>query len=278
MHPFNQSIKPDYDNTRFVYHYTKLETARDHILPSATLRFNQLANVNDPKESISNDWLLFGSADDLGNARERVVEFFRLNVKAACFSRDNPDICSHDEYGIDACSRGYMKPRMWATYGDEHKGVCLVFDKQKLEAVFRSHIEPDDRFFHGDVRYGRFLTPEDSLGFSINFAELDKDFISTIHRMVDEYSGVYFFFKHADWMTEDEYRCILVGNRQQIEHLPFGDALVGVALGVDTPEKEIDKIVALADDKKVPVIQSTWGFTHGGTKCLNDIATAVTAE
>ncbi|HAT86949.1 MAG TPA: hypothetical protein DCS30_13995 [Rhizobiales bacterium] len=30
---------------------------------------------------------------------------------------------------------GHIKPRMWAIYGDQHKGVCLVFDKIQLTAA-----------------------------------------------------------------------------------------------------------------------------------------------
>lgn len=276
MHPFHMGLQPAYDTCKFIYHYTKLETARDCILPNRTLRLSQLADINDSKESISNDWQLFGNENqEFADTRDLVIECFRLNVKAVCFSRDDQDVDPAHQFPLDPCSRGYVKPRMWTTYGRAHKGVCLVFDRQRLEAAFRAHIDPAEKLLCGPVSYGRPLSFGVLRSFALEFSDFAQDFSATIHSKIDQNSAYYFFFKHLDWITENEYRFVLISDRQQYEDLPFDDALAGVALSMETSSEGTGDIVSIADKAKIPVVQPIWGLNHSKFKFLNEFARAV---
>ena len=56
MHPIHMEFTPDFDREKYLCHYTSMDTAINYILNNRTLRFNPLANVNDPMESDPNYW------------------------------------------------------------------------------------------------------------------------------------------------------------------------------------------------------------------------------
>jgi hypothetical protein len=53
-----------------------------------------------------------------------------------------------ERYGVSCFSRKYNNILMWSHYADSHKGVCLVFNKQKLYENFKKNeikiFEPED--------------------------------------------------------------------------------------------------------------------------------------
>jgi hypothetical protein len=136
----------DFDTEQYVFHYTTAENAFKHILPSATLRLGPLATVNDPRESrlLGFTYLpknlmrqTLGSHDamwhHLDNWKDRNVTdqasaLLTKRIKIACFSRDSRRVTADDP----GYYRGYSRPAMWAYYGANHTGVCLVFDRRLL--------------------------------------------------------------------------------------------------------------------------------------------------
>jgi Protein of unknown function (DUF2971) len=113
-----------------IYHYTKLSTAIEFILPSMTLRTNFLNKMNGPKE---NQRWSFGSVNvpyeslypELNSNIDRNVAHFdsiyklgeeiKSKIQAICFVYSN-------EY------EGYENEMMWAQYAENHKGICLEID------------------------------------------------------------------------------------------------------------------------------------------------------
>lgn len=43
---------------------------------------------------------------------------------------------------------------MWEQYGDNHRGACLMFDRDRLEAFLQNEVG-DERIYWDDVRYDR---------------------------------------------------------------------------------------------------------------------------
>ena len=110
--------------SRYVYHYTSVETARDHILKTGTLRLGQLAATNDPRESKNWEFSLWTSGKhDLGQYKfQECSDWFssalKSNVRLACFSLDRgPLTGDHTE---DILQRGFANPTTSAP-GNEAK-------------------------------------------------------------------------------------------------------------------------------------------------------------
>lgn len=267
-----------FDSNKYIYHYTRADTAIDYILSSRTLQLSQFANLNDPKESKFEDIYVFGNADlPFGDTRNRLIDFFRLKVKAVCFSRDDQNVDYPHPYSSDMCSRGYAKSRMWATYGDNHKGVCLVFDKEKLRDIFTVNKNTNDHLFYGSVNYGRIYSEimKDNEAFYADIKELNEDFETAINKMISNHWKTYFLFKHEDWVTENEYRFLLVGDKEENEYLPFKDALAGIAVGMDISEEDSNKIITFSNENNIPAVKAEWGLGNSTMKMLNPVAQAL---
>lgn len=274
MHPLSMRFPKGFNSSQYVYHYTKIYTATNFILKDRTLRFNQFDKVNDPKESDPSDWAFAYNKKDNPNPSDlirRISEYFRLNIKVVCFSRDDQGITSEHLYSVDPCARGYAKPRMWATYGDNHKGVCLVFDKDRLQQVFQNQMRSSDKLFYGSVKYGRLMPPKSGAPL-FDLTALKANFDDTLGQKIKDHQDIYFFYKHLDWVTENEYRFVIVGEDQKEMDLLFEDALVGVVLGMNASEEDIRDVAILADELGVPVVQSFWGMMNSSQKLLNDAA------
>lgn len=135
-------VAPD----QYLYHYTSLETALVRIIPTGKLRAVSLSQVNDPREY--SDWYLNAVVDldmpgeDVSNeefvALSKIVnEEVRKRLKVLCFAADKPSAAAMEppdyEFG-----RGYAHSRMWDQYADRHRGVCLIFDRARIESLSHS--------------------------------------------------------------------------------------------------------------------------------------------
>ena len=133
MHPDRNTPVTD-----FLFHYTTAETLIEGILPEGRFELGSFASLNDPRES--KDWN-FGLGTRLGwdgvtdefidNVQREATGFLKNNTKVGCFSKNDSRVSGYDtdELYLWGCCR----PRMWDQYGDEHRGVCLVFNRKRLE-------------------------------------------------------------------------------------------------------------------------------------------------
>ena len=130
-----------------IFHYTKGSVALEHILSSKQFRFSSLNNTNDPREY--KYWIESGVGGwgDLSSnkhffekwsgAKQKLDRIRRFDYKVSSF-------CLNKLKSIDCNAEsnknyGYTKSRMWAQYGDNHYGVCLVFSIQRIvEAIKNS--------------------------------------------------------------------------------------------------------------------------------------------
>ena len=132
------------ESGKFLYHYTKLETAKEKILAEGKLRFSRLWETNDPKEK--RDWEFgMGSNEnaDLGkynlsSLSGQLSEGIKKNTHILCFCQDADGLTG--DHLKDIFLRGFARPRMWAQYGGNHQGVCLVFEKYRLGQLYNCAI------------------------------------------------------------------------------------------------------------------------------------------
>jgi hypothetical protein len=66
------------------------------------------------------------------------------------------------DYGeeTEPFGRGYARASMWQLYGDDHQGVCLAFDRERLLSALRSGLADSARIMAKPVQYVRGLTPD----------------------------------------------------------------------------------------------------------------------
>lgn len=107
-----------------IYHFTKLSTAIEYILPTMALRTNFLNKMNGPKE---NQKWAFGGVNvpyeqlypnEIKSHSDRLYQFgedIKSKIQAICFVYS-------DKYF------GFENEMMWAQYADNHQGVCLEID------------------------------------------------------------------------------------------------------------------------------------------------------
>jgi len=247
-----------FDNTcqAYVAHYTRAETALEHILRNGTLQLGPLTVTNDPRETKT--WV-FTVKSGAPNSQEEYDELQRLasrnheytgllkrGCRALCVSCDAPHARK-----LIFTQRCYGKARMWAQYADNHQGVCLVFDKVLLGQAIAGSQGPGERLVSGEVTYLDFSdlemgTPEwlthlDAFGLSGE--DLVKEGLErTLRKSRDKHFRTYFFTKNSDWASETEYRWILIGDTDGPEYVEFGDSLKGIVVGCDFPAARLDEV------------------------------------
>ncbi|EAT13601.1 DUF2971 domain-containing protein [Bermanella marisrubri] len=246
-----ESIKSE---KQYFYHYTKAETALDFILKNRNLRLGSYDQTNDPKETKS--WKFnFGTNENRDLSKYKMEELsawlsFELKGKAKllCFSMDSAPLTGN--HLNDIFNRGYCKPRMWAQYGQNHKGVCLVFDRSKLDKLIYERFS-HDQILSSSIEYkNRGIAPNlysaDDQQYMINIDHLENvgpeqyvyDHLMAHHKRL-------FFEKMSDWRDESEWRYVVFSRSSDDLYLEFQDSLVGIMFGDDTDDQAVSDIMEL---------------------------------
>lgn len=146
---------------------------------------------------------------------------------------------------------------MWQYYADDHSGVCLIFDREKLTQAVEAQLStrhPDSR--SGAVRYSRTgLAGEHHVTLLLDaITRGDEQGRQHLRR----YASEYFFVKLIDWQHEHEYRFVEVSERDGYSFVGYEDALLGMMLGSRFPSDLEDIAVDLACDQRVEISQIMW--------------------
>jgi len=202
-----------------IYHFTKLSTAIEYILPSMALRTNFLNNMNGPKE---NQLWAFGgvnidyegiypsySHENHIEHQQKLGEEIKSKVQVICFvhSKKHP---------------GFENEMMWAQYSENHRGVCLELDLD----IFIQENKNIDFFKFENINYK--LNEDVSLHWNRNVSK-DKNMEAFINR----YFEPLFLSKSHYWKKEYEKRLLILNNNQLM--LNIQKSLTGVYYGLSTP-------------------------------------------
>lgn len=222
----------DLNNQNYVAHYTSLDTAVKYIIENRTIKVNSICNVNDPYENTL-DWLEDDSSTGWGNIQEIELlkklqdKLFRL-IKVFCTT-------SFDELSVnskDISNHIYGRPRMWAQYGDNHEGVCLIFDKNELNEQFETLDYID--LHSGKIDYEIDLSRIEN---TINVErEAIEELLNSPEKLFNKINSnlqykYKFMRKHVDWKTENEYRWLLFCRNDEELFLPFYKSLKAIVFG-----------------------------------------------
>lgn len=262
---YPENIK--YFREDMLYHYTSLETAMEKILPSRKLKFSVFSKVNDPIEnskksasihysSINEEELFFKNNKDYFD----IINILRLNKsRFLCFCENNEGIKFYDSKIIDRINyfkSGFFKPRMWAQYGDLHRGICLAFSKSKLKNQLKEEFS-NFKKFDDHVKYDNsYMKTMNGYHIDINQigGEEFEEFVIKSH--LKEFKDELFFTKTLDWKDENEYRFLLITDSSDNDYfLNIETSLEAIFLGVDFPEVYLDSLKNIIKLLEVPIFQ-----------------------
>jgi hypothetical protein len=182
-----------------ISHYEKVEYSeeREEI-------FNR--NLERKINNISEDYMpiYFRQLNDLKNGIVKTISF---------------SVGTYYLNGIyDKGRTGYLYPRMWAQYGNNSKGVCIVFRKDNLLKNITKKLKNDYDIFHGNIKYvdifdnkhaeeiNNLIKARNKIVFKCYKGD-KRDLL--VNNIKDNYK-LYFFKKDIDWSGENEYRVLIL--------------------------------------------------------------------
>jgi hypothetical protein len=217
---------------QWLYHYTTLENALVHILPTRRLRLSPFSQMRDPREY--KQWFPgavgFYEGDVDGLMPGYAASAARLNLLRDEFKLLSLTIDGEDpEEGV--YGRGFARSRLWEAYAGRSSGVCLVLRKADAVGLIPPQLDAAGRAAHGPVRYEN--TPTDT-ELMFNFEEIVAGDIDAIaDRIAEQHLDKLFLTKNTEWESEREYRFI-VRSPRQYEYVDVSRALVAVCRGPES--------------------------------------------
>jgi hypothetical protein len=242
----------------YLFHYTTLAAAVEHILPSLMFRMSPFSEMRDPRES--SDWWASATKPDhdVPNEDQLFFGFSRYLMsqkpffKVMSVTRDEPRPPPNEIFG-----RGFARPRLWAQYGGNHSGVCLCFDRHALVAHLVPELRKLGRLEHGDVLYEDEPIAPHVLHFDLGLAAA-RGVEALIEELLDRHLDELFFKKLCDWATEYEYRFVVRTSNGEPVVVDIAPALRGVVLGEAVSSSYYPAIRALCDSRGIAVTKLKW--------------------
>ncbi len=249
--------EPFFEKSNLIYHYTKWSTALKYIIPEKKIKIGSYKKSNDPRETKSFGFGAINKKDENLSLQSELKEkegysdIIRNGAKILCFCEDY--------YAESEWWDGYNLPRMWAQYGDKHKGVCLEFDKDSFINENSELLNSESTFFDS-VNY----TMRNEYLF-INHPFMDelgkRKYFDQLRRQNHKYL---FFQKNWDWHTESEFRILHFGNEKQDVYCSIRNSLKRIILGVDFKMEHILQSYKIDQDLNYAIVK----YANGILKAL----------
>ena len=201
-----ECFKAKFEATEKLYHYTSFLSALK-IIHTGKLLYSSLKNLNDINESFRPVFVGCDGKDgkypeiDLQLLTQAIQKFKQIS-----FSMDKGE------------NKGFAISAMWGHYAEKGNGVCLVFDKEKIEQQLKQ-----------DTEYGKvveYSSEYDPSVISDNLKEDESAYVDMLFNSREQF----FFTKTLDWSYEQEYRIIKKTDSGNSDYLEFGDALFAVIM------------------------------------------------
>lgn len=243
----------------WVGHYTSADTAFEHIIPAKQLRMSPYSLMRDPAE---NKDLLPGTAF----YPKEGVDYERGWLEALALikqERDHMRLLSttHDVTHYDAARKMFgccwARPRVWEQYAEAHKGVCLVFSREALEAALTEDF--GDKIHFGEVQYTPVGVADSAAN---NLIDERLSNAATRQQAVTDYlvneRQDLFLLKSDDWTTEYEFRALLTSTDDEYAFADYGQSLQAVVLGEKFPAWQVAGAKEICSAADVELKQIVW--------------------
>jgi hypothetical protein len=218
-----------------VAHYTTRNIAIDYIFKNKTLKMGALNNLNDPYEA-KQAWLNFGSyvtrdeeiekqrlrASDSLEKEKKIKNVIGEHIKLLCVSVEGKKI-----NGFPETTNFYSNPTMWAHYGDNAQGVCLLFSKEKLNDCIKSSAK-HFRIESEKINYIPYSSTHWIDGEKVESYSDDNK-----KQLFEDINLDVLKQKLPVWEYESEYRWIVCSQKSDELYIPYEDSLKAVVLGIN---------------------------------------------
>jgi len=238
-----------------IFHYCKLSTALEFILPGQQLRLGPIVNTNDPRENKSHvlnfahtTWGDLAGEHHWTNAE--ISEILKEDCKVLCFSQNHK--ADNDASPVHRFF-GYELSRMWAYYGGNHHGLCLELDKEAFlkenEKIIDSNLFRDLKYEEFDFTWHKNIDFDQRMANSIGVKKYLKEVIRPDH--LDHL----FFTKNKEWESEHELRLIHFSDTKDDEFCSIKSSLRNVFCGVDFNLSYLPSLIHLCPDVNVSILK-----------------------
>lgn len=229
-------------------HYAKMETVIEYILPQNKLLINELYKTNDPVESKNSFDQCFGAIDAsiAKNGESLVAQIFSMFRRSSSLKKDYKKMIRSISFSTNTSEKkAHGLPTMWAHYGQNHKGICLVFDRIIIERLFEDQF--NSKFKQNPISYDKLKLPT----FKNEVIENSEEFFL-------KHAEKLFFTKDSDWGSESEYRFVVVKenccptkdetdiNKCYLKNID--EALIAIVLGIDFNENYLPSVEKILQD------------------------------
>lgn len=246
-----------------LFHYTAKDIAIEKILLNKSLKFSGFSNTNDPQEYKPNfpNAIEWGSEGEIesNNVTDTILNIERLRKRMTRFI----SFCINIYEGEVLKESGVLKSRMWAQYGDNHEGACIILSKRKLLKEL-----DDNKNNHQEI-----------LSFPVTYKNPDSRGQPTLHVNKNDFSSEtshdialnfllqhreqYLFSKQTDYRDESEFRIICINtelNSLENDEVFFSieNALVGIIFGDKFPKLYAPTIRELVKNLSVTPKKLIW--------------------
>jgi len=222
-------------------HYTKRETALEKILFNKQIKLGRLGLTNDPKESKTRSHVIpSGSGYKLHtqfkNINTAVEKVSKDEWKVFCLAKSLPINLENTRENVyrGLFAPGYSRPRMWAQYGENHSGVCLIFDGERLSKNIESLKDKNKIVIHGPVSYDNY---DKSISNHLDLSDIKNlGPLRAVRKYYYDNYEYFFLTKHPDWRDETEYRWLIHDTgKKKDEFVSIEGALAAILVGIDFP-------------------------------------------
>lgn len=226
---------PYITDQRLVFHYTSAATALEHILKTGMLRLGPISETNDPGDPPPFPEVRSREGNGDPGVRpflEAAMGFHEAggNHKLGCFALDSEESITVAKDGVSS-KFGWARDRMWAQYADHHRGICIAFDRARLEAAAKGiGADANKKIVLGTVSY------TDDVQYPlwnidrVEGGETRRRYVEWLEQMLP----AHFFTKRKDWVAEAEYRILLLdfsGDGNPYAYFHAADAVRFVFVG-----------------------------------------------
>ncbi len=224
-----------------LFHYCKLNTAIEKILPKKELLLSPLLNTNDPRENKS--FVFAGIFPD----QIDLAEMEKLNRDISLFLREDTKVISFSEDNLIQHFFGFEYSRMWAYYGDNHKGLCIELDKEEFLLENKNII---DTTLLRKINYYEFNITKSVEHKWVNHAFMKhmgkENYLRQKFR--NENLEYLYFTKDKEWESENEVRLIYFSDNPEKEYCSIKNSIRNIFVGVDFDEAYLPSIINSCPD------------------------------
>jgi len=254
----------DLETSDCFFHYTTREAAFEHILPTGQLRFSTYEQMRDPLESrpwqFTGAWFVNPENPHLGE--KQLFSFYRGSHGVFRLAHLLALTVDAKGYAPDAehFAKGWSRARMWEQYAENHVGVCLAFDQERLKTNVATDLERQlgIRPYHRDVEYSQ--TGGESY-INLPLAQFPEEIDDAfVQKYIEAHNDELFFQKTLDWQTEHEYRFVTTASPDEPLYVDYGDALVGVVVGWKIPDWERPAAIEAVHAVGIEPVEMNWSM------------------